>query len=56
MQSEQNSEEKATLTKLPHVSPPAPDEKGETKNLYKVHVFFREKIQVLWDERLFYRS
>lgn len=43
VQSEQKSEEKATLTELPHVSRPTPDEKGQAKNLYKVHVFFHGK-------------
>ena len=33
VQSEQKLEEKATLTKLPHISQPAPDEKGKTKKL-----------------------
>ena len=40
MQSEQKSEEKASLTMLPHVSRPVPDEKGETKNVYKVQCIF----------------
>lgn len=54
VQSEQKSEEKATLTKLPHVSPPAPDKKGETKNLSKVHVFFHGKRQVIQGGSFFY--
>lgn len=33
MESEQEAEEKATLRKLLHVSPAAPDEKGNAKNL-----------------------
>ena len=43
MQSEQKSEEKATMTKLPNVSPPASDEKGETKNLYMYFSMERSK-------------
>ena len=53
VQSEQKSEEKATLTKLPHVSRPAPDEKGETKNLCRS--IFAWKM-TSYTRRVFYSS
>lgn len=40
MQSEQKSDEKATLTKLPDVSRPAPDEKGKTKKTCIKFMYF----------------
>ena len=54
MQSEQKSEEKATLTKLPHVSPPAPDKKGETKTCLKDMYFSmeRDKLNTSWESLL----